>query len=394
MSAILIVTMAAFVYTAHRDLDHTLAQGTGLGSFETRMIGLACMFAAVGGLLVRSLTVQLTTPLHTITEAAEAIAEGDYTRRVPVMRSDEIGRLVRAFNTMTAHVEDAYRRLETRLAEREALEERLLQAQKMEAIGQLAGGVAHDFNNLLSAIIGYTELLRQEVEPSDPRRADLDEVAKAARRAAALTKQLLAFSRKQVLQPSLVDLNLLVSDAKGLLGRLVGDDITLELRLTNELWPVIADASQIEQIVINLAVNARDAMPDGGQLTIDTFNVELREPLALQDGVAQPGCYVVMSVADTGCGMDDETRRRIFEPFFTTKARGQGTGLGLATVYGIAHQSGGHVRVESEPGRGAVFSIYLPRSDAAPTPTEPSAPYNMAERATNDFLSMAEVVAR
>jgi len=334
-----------------------------LTAFFARMVVLVCAFAILGGLLVRTLTVRLTVPLGDITAAAEAIAGGDYSRRVPVTRSDEIGRLGCAFNTMTTRVEEAYRGIATRLAEREALEARLVEAQKMEAVGQLAGGIAHDFNNLLSAIIGYTELLRQEVDPADRRRGDLDEVAKAARRAAALTRQLLAFSRKQVLQPSLLDLNTLVSDARGLLRRLIGDQIALDLRLAGDLWPVIADASQIEQIVINLAVNARDAMPDGGRLTITTSNVELGEPLALHDGVAQPGAYVALEVADTGCGMNEETRRRIFEPFFTTKARGQGTGLGLAMVYGIAQQSGGHICVDSEPGQGAVFKVVLPRAE-------------------------------
>ena len=292
-----------------------------------------------------------TRPLRDLTLAAEAIASGDYARRVPVTQLDDIGRLARAFNTMA-----------TRLEGVAALEDRLRKAQRMEAVGQVAGAVAHDFNNLLSAIIGYTELLRQEVDPADRRRADLDEVAKAARRAAALTKQLLAFSRTQALQPSRIDLNAVLTDMHGLLSQLIGDRIEVAVHLEDRLWPVVADANQFEQIVVNLAVNARDAMPEGGQLTIATSNLTIPDAVALRDGATHPGAYVTLTVTDTGCGMDEETRRRVFEPFFTTKCRDAGTGLGLATVYGIVRQSGGYVRVESARGKGAAFTILLPRA--------------------------------
>jgi PAS domain S-box-containing protein len=249
------------------------------------------------------------------------------------------------------------------VTERRHLEDQLRQALKMEAVGQLAGGVAHDFNNLLGVITGYGDLLLREIDPQHRARQRVEEIRKAAERAAALTRQLLAFSRKQVLQPKVLDPNTVVADVEKMLRRLIGEHIQLVTLFSESVGTIKADPGQLEQVIVNLAVNARDAMPGGGKLIIETANVELDEGYVRTHADARPGPHVVLSVSDTGHGMDAVTLSRVFEPFFTTKGADKGTGLGLSTVYGIVKQSGGHVTAYSEPGHGTTFKVYLPRVD-------------------------------
>jgi CheY-like chemotaxis protein len=239
----------------------------------------------------------------------------------------------------------------------------------MEAIGRLTGGIAHDFNNLLAVILGNGELLRDALPEQDPRRTEAVEIVEAAHRAASLTRQLLAFSRRQVLEPTRLDLNSVVSGLERMLGRVIGEDVELSTSLAPALGAVRADAGQIEQVLMNLAVNARDAMTSGGRLIIETANV-WREPEQAADRTTPVGPCVMIAVTDTGCGMDDETARRAFEPFFTTKGPGKGTGLGLSTCYGIVQQSGGQISIYSEPGRGSVFKVCLPCCDREVAATE------------------------
>lgn len=249
----------------------------------------------------------------------------------------------------------------TDITEAVTLERHLQQAQKMEAVGQLAGGVAHDFNNLLTIINGYSQILMTRLGPNDPMRDLLAEIQKAGERAGTLTRQLLAFSRKQVLEPRVLDLNVEVTDMEKILRRLIGEDILLTTKLDPTLERVKVDPGQIQQVLMNLVVNARDAMPQGGKLTVETRNVRLDETYCQTHPYVQPGTYTMLAVSDTGIGLDQATKARIFEPFFTTKEPGKGTGLGLAMVYGIMKQSGGTIEVYSEPGRGATFKIYLPQ---------------------------------
>jgi PAS domain S-box-containing protein len=251
----------------------------------------------------------------------------------------------------------------TDITERLRLEEQLRQVQRLESVGRLAGGVAHDFNNLLTVINGYAEMLLSEAGPDSSASEPLSQIRKAGDRAAELTRQLLAFSRRQVLQMSVLNLNAVVTETRSLLCRLIGEDIRLTTDLAPNLGLIQGDSGQLQQVIMNLAVNARDAMPDGGTLIIETTNVRLDEEYLAEHRELKAGEYVMLAISDTGIGMDAETRARIFEPFFTTKELGKGTGLGLATVYGVVKQSGGWIWVYSEPGRGTTFKIYLPRTD-------------------------------
>jgi len=272
------------------------------------------------------------------------------------------------------------------ISERQHLEEQLRQAQKMEAVGRLAGGVAHDFNNLLMVIKGHTELLLGSLHQGDPARRKIEQIEKSADRATGLTRQLLAFSRMQVLQPRAINLNSIVEEMGKLIPRLIGEDIELAIHTTPALGTIRADASQMEQIIMNLAVNARDAMPKGGKLIIETSNADLDGAYKQVHPVVKPGRYVLLAVSDTGVGMDAETQAHIFEPFFTTKEQGKGTGLGLSTVYGVVKQSGGFIWVYSELGKGATFKIYLPRVEGTVEEVSHTAATAQVMRGTETIL--------
>ena len=311
-----------------------------------------------------------------------------------------------ALAARTTDLQAAVSALEAEMAERQRLEEeqeamqqRLLENQRLESIGRLAGGVAHDFNNMLTAIGGYTDLAASRTTIEEAK-GDLDGVRHAADQAAALTRQLLAFSRNQELRPSVVDLSEIVVRVEPLLRRLLGEQVQLRARPAGDLWPVLVDPSQMESIIVNLAVNARDAMESGGTLTIETSNVELDNDYARTHAEVIPGPYAMVAVSDTGVGMDEATVGRIFEPFFTTKALGHGTGLGLASVYGTVRQSGGHIWVYSEPGHGTTFKLYLPRTEEGATrspeavvPAEPRRGHEVVLVAEDEELVRTMVVS-
>jgi PAS domain S-box-containing protein len=282
----------------------------------------------------------------------------------------------------------------TDISERKALQEQLLQSQKMDAVGRLAGGVAHDFNNLLTAIKGFTELLLLDFEEVDPRRTFITEIQAAANRAASLTRQLLAFSRKQVLQPRVLDLNASVVDMEKMLRRLIGEDVTLETALDSKPTRVKADPGQVEQVILNLAVNARDAMPDGGRITVATSSARLTPEQMPRHAGVEAGPFAILTVTDTGTGMDEATRGRVFEPFFTTKEQGKGTGLGLSTVYGIVQQSGGFIELESEIDVGTTFRIFLPQVDEKVEKAVPRAPVGKVEGSETVLLVEDEIAVR
>ena len=359
--------------------------GLSTASLQARMsaiwvegISAALVAASVGTLISLLISRSITRPIKELAAAAQRIGRGEFHFSSQVRGNDELGALTRSFGDMTdrlIHLRDGLvlrtaeltktaESLQTEMAERKQLEEQLLQSLKMESIGRLAGGIAHDFNNLLTAIIGYSELSLSKIPKGDPIQADLEEIQKAADRAASLTGQLLAFSRRQIIEPKLVGVNQLIMEVGSLLQRLIDESISLALLPGPSAGWVKVDPHQFEQVLINLVVNARDAMPEGGQLTVQTSNVVLTPQQARELGEVQPGEYVVLTISDTGTGMSAETQKQIFEPFFTTKDQGKGTGLGLATCYGIVKQNSGHIEVESELGTGTCFRIYLPRVEA------------------------------
>jgi len=275
--------------------------------------------------------------------------------------------LRRARDELEERVAERTAALTNEIAERAAMEQQLLQAQKLEAVGRLAGGIAHDFNNLMAIIIGNAGLLSNRLGGDSAMRAFLDEITSAGRRAASLTQQLLTFSRANVLSRELLDVNQIVSDLGRMLGRVIGEDVELVMELGVGVGSVLADRGQLEQVVMNLVVNARDAMPSGGRVTLTTSSRDSDAPLATEAGTLQPGKYVTLAVKDTGVGMDAQTKAQAFDPFFTTKGAGKGTGLGLSTVYGIVKQAGGGIRVESTPGAGSTFTLFFPAVDAVAT---------------------------
>jgi signal transduction histidine kinase/CheY-like chemotaxis protein len=318
------------------------------------LLGLGLAAVLAGGALVFAVSDPFTRPLANLVKGVRAVEQGDFAYPLDTPGRDEVAQVTRAFEKMR-------RTLQSNDTQRQQLEDQLRQVQKMDALGRLAGGVAHDFNNLLTVIKGHSDLLLARIERGDPAYGSSEQIQKAADRAASLTRQLLAFSRRQVLQPKVLDVNTLIAEMGKLLRRLIREDIEFLIRLGESLGRVKADPGQIEQVLLNLTVNACDAMPQGGMLTIETNNVVVDEKYAQSRPSIQPGRYVMLAVSDTGQGMDAATKARIFEPFFTTKEPGKGTGLGLATVYGVVMQSDGFIRVDTAPGNGSRFEIYLPR---------------------------------
>jgi signal transduction histidine kinase len=334
------------------------------------LLGLGLVAVLGGGVLVFVISDRSTRPLAHLAEGVRALEQGDFIYPIKSHGGDEVAQVTRAFENMRSTLQRNEEQRHQHEVQRQQLEGQLRQAQKMDAMGRLAGGVAHDFNNLLTIIKGNSSLLVERLQSDDRLLARTQQIENAADRAASLTRQLLAFCRMQVLQPKIVDLNMLVSEMCKLLRRLIREDIAFTFHGGESLGRVKADPGQIEQVIMNLAVNAGDAMLAGGSLTIETRNVTVDGTCALARPPILPGEYVLLAVTDTGHGMDAETKARIFEPFFTTKEQGKGTGLGLATVYGIVKQSGGCVWVESEPEKGSRFEVYLPRVVEAAEPAE------------------------
>jgi len=318
------------------------------------LLGLGLIAVFAGGALAFVISGAFTRPLADLAEGVAALESGDYTYPLRASGADEVARVTRSFDRMR-------RALKNNEAKRQELETQLRQSQRMEAMGRLAGGVAHDFNNLLTIIKGYSDLIVDGLKPEDTSYRHGQQISKAVDRASGLTRQLLAFSRMQVLEPKVIDLNALVADMEKMLTRLIREDIAFSFEPGDGIGQVKTDPGQFEQVILNLTVNACDAMPRGGKLAIQTCNTFVHEHLAQSRPAIPAGQYVLLRVTDTGHGMDAETKARIFEPFFTTKQPGKGTGLGLATVYGVVKQSGGYVWVDSEPGKGAKFEVYLPR---------------------------------
>ena len=300
-----------------------------------------------------------------VMQLAHSLTEKWRLLQLTKSKVDDLEKMVGA---RTIELKSANEKLRSEVARREQIETELLQAQKMEAVGRLAGGIAHDFNNILTAIMGYSELILEDAASDNVLRSNAEEIFKSAQRAAELTRRLLAFSRRQILELKITNLSSLVNDLLKTLSHLISENVELITVNTADLWPVNVDPNQMEQVIINMSINAHDAMPKGGKLTIETANIVLQDTdrAVTHEGIS-PGKYVVLAVSDTGVGMTPEVQGRLFEPFFTTKEFGKGTGLGLATCYGIIKQSGGHIAVSSEPGRGSTFRIYLPRADVMDT---------------------------
>ena len=333
----------------------------GVQKLRRLLLGIGLIVILAGTAIIFLISDSVTRPLASLMSGVQSLERGDfsYPLRAEGEGADEITQLTRAFARMRTT-------LQQEAEQRERLESQLRQSQKMEALGRLAGGVAHDFNNLLTVILGHSELMLDNLKPGQPLHNHSQQIRKTADRASSLTRQLLAFSRLQAVQPQVLDLNFVIRDMSKLLRRLLREDIEFSLQLADSLACIKADAAQLEQVLLNLTVNASDAMPVGGKLEIETHNISADEDFARLRPPLTPGNYVLLKVSDTGYGMTPETRARIFDPFFTTKESGKGTGLGLATVYGVVSQCNGFIWVESEPGKGSQFEIYLPRTDAQP----------------------------
>ncbi|HVP52024.1 MAG TPA: ATP-binding protein [Terriglobales bacterium] len=343
--------------------------------FMTRMnrliIGVGVVAVLLGAGFVLLVSHTFTRPLGELVTGVRALSKGDFSFPLKVTGNDEVAELTSAFDRMRSSLEET--------------QKRMVNSARLEAVGQLAGGVAHDFNNLITIIKGYTDLLLSELQPGDPGAKYAEEVRKAGDRAASLTRQLLAFSRKQVLQPQAVELNLVIANLQNMLKVLVGEHIELITLPGAGLPEVLADPGQMEQVIMNLVVNARDAMPNGGKIEIRTATVEMGKATAAARGV-KPGRYVRLSVADTGCGMTEATLKQIFQPFFTTKEVGKGTGLGLAIVYGVVKQSGGVVEVESKLGEGSTFHVFLPELTAESAAITPEQDQSKSRAGTEKIL--------
>ena len=328
-----------------------------LNSLLLKSILIGFIFWSIGVFLIFIMTRQITTPLKRLTAGVHTLGKGGAVSEVVVETRDEIGKLADAFNTML----DA---LKKREAEKEQLQEQLRHAQKMEAIGTLAGGIAHDFNNILTAIMGFGELIQMKAPKGSPLSSHIEQILESAQKAANLTRNLLAFSRKQLTTPKPLNLNESISNLKKLLGRLIKEDIEFKVELGENDLIVMADQGQLDQVFMNLVTNARDAMPKGGVLTITTEAAQLPPHIAVASQPGSSGGYALISVTDTGMGIDEQTKEKIFDPFFTTKEVGKGTGLGLSMIYGIIKQHDGYIDVKTEVGKGTTFNIYLPLIDS------------------------------
>ena len=327
------------------------------------LLGLGLLSVLAGSGLVFLISHTFTRPLANLVAGVRALEGGDFAYPLECSGRDEVAEVTAAFDRMREGLQKTQN-------EQKQLEERLRQAHKMEAVGRLAGGVAHDFNNLLTIIRGHSDLLLDRMSGAEPSRHSVEQIQKAAGRAVSMTRQLLAFSRMQVLQPRVLDLNAVLADLGKMLPRLIGEHIEYAFLPEPKLAALKADPGQIEQVILNLVVNSRDAMPNGGKITVRTSNLAMQEREAAQRPPMQAGNYILLSVSDTGHGMDQKTKAHIFEPFFTTKEVGKGTGLGLATVYGVVKQSGGFIWVDSAPGKGTTFEIYLPQVSEPVRPSD------------------------